>query len=144
MAWVHERIFAAGGDHIPDTWDQFSRQMNIQVVIHLSKPKPMAFQGRWPARFLWLDVEQETETAFPARAVCGQFVHEAIADKQNVLLHSRHGRHRTRWIYVAYQLYVGRQLRAALRLAEHKPWQAPYHTDRERWAEFKNYLREMR
>lgn len=144
MAWVHERIFAGGGELIPATWDQFSREMNIQAVIHLSKPAPMSFIGRLPNRFLWLDVDKETETDFQARALCGRFVHEALLDGHGVLIHSAHGRHRTRWIYVSYQLYIGRQLRAALRLSEEKPWQAPYHTSRSQWAEFEAFLRDNR
>lgn len=141
MAWVHERIFAGGGDHIPATWDQFSREMSIQTVIHLSRPKPMVFKGHLPARYLWLDVEQEDELELPTRELCGRFVLEALEARGNVLLHSRHGRHRTRWIYVAYLICAGRQVRAALRLAEEKPWQAPYHTDREAWRQFQHFLR---
>jgi hypothetical protein len=143
VAWVHEQIFAAGGGHIPATWDQFSHQMNIKTVIHLSKSTPMDFNGGWPDRFLWLAIEGEKDSDSAARELCGRFVQDAVAQGQNVLLHSSHGRHRTRWIYVAFLLCSGRQLRAALRLAEEKPWQAPYHTDRESWETFKHYLREL-
>lgn len=142
MAWVHEHIFAGGGDHIPATWEHFSRQIGIQAVVHLSSAEPMSFQGGWPASFLWLDIEEEHEAGFAARALCGRFVQSALAGGENVLLHSGHGRHRTRWIYVSYLICSGRQLRSALRLAEEKPWQAPYHTDHQAWVEFQNYLRE--
>jgi hypothetical protein len=35
MAWVEDRIYAAGGDHIPDTWGEFSGQAKITAVVHL-------------------------------------------------------------------------------------------------------------
>lgn len=142
MAWVHENIFAGGGAHIPSTWDEFSFQMGIRTVVHLARPEPISFRGRTPARFLWLDIEHEDDADLAARDLCGRFVMEAIANGENVLLHSAHGRHRTRWIYVAFLICSGKQVRAALRLAEEKPWQAPYHTDRATWTEFKNYFRE--
>jgi hypothetical protein len=140
LAWVHERIFAGGGANIPSTWVQFSSQMGIQTVIHLSSPTPATFHGSPPARFLWLDIEQEEEADHGVRALCGRFVLDALNRGGGVLLHSAHGRHRTRWVYVAYLIYAGRQVRAALKLAEQKPWQAPYHTDRKQWSDFKNYL----
>lgn len=142
MAWVDERIFAGGGDHIPAAWTQFSSQMGIHTVVHLSHPTPLPFPGVPPTRFLWLDIEREEQADHDTRALCGQFVHTALTGGANVLLHSTHGRHRTRWIYVAYLIWAGRQVRAALRLAEEKPWQAPYHTDPAMWAEFKEYLAE--
>jgi hypothetical protein len=142
VAWVHEKIFAGGGAHIPSTWDEFSSQMGIRAVVHLARPGPILFQGGTTAGFLWLDIEHESDADLPTRHLCGRFIQEAISKGQNVLLHSAHGRHRTRWLYVAYLICSGKQVRAALTLAEEKPWQAPYHTDRAAWTEFKNYLRE--
>jgi len=141
LAWVHERIFAGGGTHIPSTWERFSTQMGIQTVVHLSSPTPVAFRGSPPPRFLWLDIDQESEADHGTRALCGHFVLDALNNRESVLLHSAHGRHRTRWIYVAYLICAGKQVRAALTLAEEKPWQAPYHTDRAKWLDFKEYLR---
>jgi hypothetical protein len=143
LAWVHEHIFAAGGEQIPSTWDKFSSHLDIQAVIHLSNPGPMSFRGPLPSRFLWLDIEDEQDADYRTQALCGKFVKDALASGENVLLHSTHGRHRTRWIYVAYLICTGRQVRSALRMAEEKPWQAPYHTDRAKWSDFKNFLREL-
>jgi hypothetical protein len=143
LAWVHEHIFAGGGEHIPSTWDKFSSQMDIRAVVHLSNPAPMSFRGEPPPRFLWLDIEDEQNVDHRAQALCGEFVKDALLSGQNVLLHSAHGRHRTRWIYVAYLICAGRQVRSALRMAEEKPWQAPYHTDRAKWSDFKDFLREL-
>jgi hypothetical protein len=144
LAWVHEHIFAGGGDHIAATWKQFSTQLDIQAVVHLSYPEPLVFRGHLPEGFLWLDIEEEQQADHAARELCGRFVHESISSGYNVLLHSKHGRHRTRWIYVAYLIYAGKQVRAALTQAEEKPWQAPYHTDRGNWSDFKDYLKDLR
>ena len=92
---------------------------------------------------LWLNLEDERDVDLGMQALCGGFVHAAIESGENVLLHSAHGRHRTRWIYVAYLIWAGKQVRAALRMAEEKPWQAPYHTDAEKWSSFRSYLREL-
>lgn len=144
LAWVHEHIFAAGGAHIPAAWDEFSAQMGITAIVHLSHPDPLEFQGPAPGRLLWLDLEDEFEADVGMQALCGGFVHAAIEGGENVLLHSAHGRHRTRWVYVAYLIRAGKQVRAALRMAEQKPWQAPYHTDPEKWLRFQSYLRDQR
>jgi hypothetical protein len=140
LAWVHEHIFASGGEQIPSTWVQFSTQLGIGAVIHLSHPEPMAFYGPVPERFLWLNIEEEQQAGHTARELCGRFVQESISLGQNVLMHSSHGRHRTRWIFVAYLICTGKQVRAALTRAEEKPWQGPYHTDRAGWSEFKEFL----
>jgi hypothetical protein len=117
--------------------------MDIQAVIHLASPEPVAFQGLPPDRFLWLDIEEEQQADHDARALCGYFVLDALNNGGSVLLHSAHGLHRTRWIYVAFLICAGRQVRAALTLAEEKPWQAPYHTNRQQWSNFKKYLSEL-
>ena len=144
LAWVHEHIFAAGGSHIPAAWDQFSAQLGVTAIVHLSRPEPLEFHGSAPARMLWLDLEDEREVDLGMQALCAGFVHAAIESGENVLLHSTHGRHRTRWVYVSYLIWAGKQVRAALRMAEEKPWQAPYHTDTEKWSTFRTYLSELK
>ncbi|MEW6568868.1 MAG: hypothetical protein AB1449_12020 [Chloroflexota bacterium] len=136
MTWVHDGIYAGGGDHIPVAWGSFADQTGIQAVVHLRRGAPAEFGGPPPAAFLWLNLDGEEEAGVEERWLAGNFVAEQLAAGRKVLLHSSRARHRTRWVYVAYQVCVGRQLRAALRQAAQRPWLSPYYTDRAVWEDF--------
>ena len=144
MTWVEDGIYAAGGDHIPRTWSAFADQTGITAVLHLSASGPTEFAGRPASRFLWLDLELETEADQDARRLAGEFVLDSRNQGRRVLLHCTKGRHRTRWIYVAYRLCLGHGLKGVLRDAAQKPWLAPYHTDRDAWAAFRSYMKHYR
>jgi hypothetical protein len=139
MTWVEEGIFAAGGDHIPHTWPEFTQQTGIQAVVHLAQARPARFEGRL-ARYLWLNVEREAEADIPTRELAAEFVRSCRESGLAVLLHCGSGRHRTRWIYVAYRLHTGASLRGVLRAAAEKPWMGPYHTDSGLWEAFCAHL----
>ena len=136
MTWVAEGVYAAGGEHIPKTWESFSRQTGIQAVLHLSPGRPQVFHGPVPESFLWLDIEDETETNIPTRRLAGEYIRACRQAGQAILLHSAQGRHRVRWAYVAHQICEGRKLKTVLREAAEKPWLAPYHTDQPMWQVF--------
>lgn len=136
MTWVAEGIYAAGGDHIPKTWESFSHQTGIMSVLHLSPGQPQAFDGRFPESFLWLDLDEEGEADLYAYRLAAEFISGCRHTGQSILLHSAKGRHRVRWAFVAHQLYEGRKLRTVLRQAAEKPWLAPYHTDESLWQAF--------
>jgi hypothetical protein len=144
MTWVENGIYAAGGDHIPQTWGAFADQTGITAVLHLSGSGPTTFAGRPAARFLWLGLEQEAETDEQARRLAGEFVADCRAQGRRVLLHCTNSRHRTRWVYVAYRLCLGHGLKGVLRDAAQKPWLAPYLTDREAWVAFRSYMKQFR
>jgi hypothetical protein len=133
LSWVHERIFAAGGYQIPNTWSAFQDQTGIDAVVHLSPGAPMAFNGPVPTAYLWLDVDDEDAAGLDERRLAGDFVVDCLHQGRTVLLHSRLGRHRTRWVFVAFLLCGGASLARALREAEERPWLSPYHTDEVRW-----------
>lgn len=141
LTWVEESIFAAGGQHIPTTWADFADSTGIGTVLHLSSGQPQSFLGPPPQRFLWLRVEDERLAGIEERTLAAEFIAVSLAAGEKVLLHSAQGRHRTRWVYVAYGLYVGRTLSRVLREAAEKPWLAPYHTDQEKWNTFQASLR---
>jgi hypothetical protein len=141
LTWVEENIFAAGGHHIPTTWAEFTDSTGIRTILHLSSGQPQSFLGPPPRRFLWLGVEDEKLAGIEDRKLVGKFIAESLAAGEKVLLHSAQGRHRTRWVYVAYALYVGRGLSRVLREAAEKPWLAPYHTDQAMWNTFQESLR---
>jgi hypothetical protein len=136
MTWVADGIYAAGGEHIPATWDAFSLQTGIRAVLHLSPLQPLHFFGPVPDQFLWLDIEEESSADLDARQLAGEFILASQQAGQAVLLHSTQGRHRVRWAYVAHQLCAGRKLETVLREAAEKPWLAPYHTDLTLWQAF--------
>ena len=136
VTWVEESIFAGGGDHVPATWGDFAAQTGISGVLHLRPESPAPFQGPPPARFLWLAVSDEADAAADDRWLAGRFVLECLAEGRRVLLHSSLGRHRTRWVYVAYRILTGASLQAALRRAARRPWMDPYRTDESAWATF--------
>lgn len=140
MTWVHDRIFAAGGSHIPATWEQFSSQTRVSAVVHLNPDAAQRFAGPPPEAFLWLAVDSESDADLESRRLAGRFVQQQLAQGRNVLLHCGAGRHRTRWVFVAYLLLEGSSWRAALRQAEQTPWLAPYHTDRALWRSFVDWL----
>jgi hypothetical protein len=136
MTWVQDGIYAAGGDHVPSTWAEFSDQTGIRAVLHLCPGRPAVFRGPPPECFLWLAIENEEQAAAEERLLAGRFISECLAKGMGVLLHSSLGRHRTRWAYVAYEIYAGLRLRSALRRAATRPWLAPYHTDEAAWGAF--------
>ena len=141
MTWVEERIFAAGGGHIPADWAGFADSTGVSAILHLSAEGPQAFLGPPPRRFLWLLVEDEKEAELDDRWLVAEFIQTSLEAGERVLLHSAKGRHRTRWAYVAYGLYAGRKLSRVLREAAEKPWLAPYHTDRGMWTAFQERVR---
>ena len=135
MTWVEDGIFAAGGDHIPQTWQEFSTQTGIRAVVHLAHTGPARFEGCLE-RFLWLKSEREAEADVATRELAAEFVRSCRESGLAILLHCSSGRHRTRWIYVAYRLRMGASLRSVLRAAAEKPWMGPYHTDNGLWEAF--------
>ena len=141
MTWVHDRIFAAGGDHIPATWESFRTQTRITAVLNVNPGNPSQFVGAPPTRFLWLDVKQESEADIEARLLAGRFLQEAVQLGDRVLLHSGQGRHRTRWAFVAFLLCHGQTVATALRQAAETPWLAPYETDRDQWRALARYVK---
>lgn len=141
VTWVHDRIFAAGGDHIPDTWQEFSRQTGIDAVLHLRPGMPAAFRGVAPRSFLWLDLDGEGQVDDSARWLAACFLKECLGQGQAVLLHCSLGRHRGRWAFVAYRIATGRSTQAALREAAQRPWMGPYHTDPSAWEAFESRVR---
>ena len=144
MTWVEDRIYAAGGDHIPRTWGEFAKQTGITAVVHLCPGGPAAFQGPVPHAFLWLGIAEEGDAAPADRWLAGRFVADCLQAGSKVLLHSSLGRHRTRWVYVAWAIVDGRSAQAALRQAGAKPWLSPYHTSPELWDAFARDVRRGR
>lgn len=136
MAWVDDQIYAAGGEHIPSTWNAFARQTGVTAVLHLAPNRALRFHGSPPQVFLWLDVADETEVDIDERRLAACFLLDCLAEGRRVLLHSSLGRHRTRWAYVAYCISAGRSVGVALRQAAERPWLSPYHTDTAAWEEF--------
>ncbi|TEU00729.1 MAG: hypothetical protein E3J30_02210 [Anaerolineales bacterium] len=144
MTWVEESIYAAGGQHIPAAWADFADSTGIGAILHLSSGRPATFLGPPPRRFLWLMVEEEKLAGMEDRRLAAEFIQASLEAGEKVLLHSAEGRHRTRWTYVAYGLYVGRRLSRVLREAAEKPWLAPYHTDRDMWRAFQERVKSVR
>ena len=144
LTWIEQSIYAAGGQHIPAAWADFADSTGIGAILHLSSKGPEPFLGPPPRRFLWLMVEEEKLAGMDDRRSAAEFIKASLAAGEKVLLHSAKGRHRTRWAYVAYGLYVGRRLSRVLREAAEKPWLAPYHTDRDIWNAFQECVRAAR
>jgi hypothetical protein len=140
MTWVDDHVYAAGGSHIPATWEDFAGQTGIRVVLHLRPQAPQPFSGPAPLAWLWMDIADESQADADLRLEAGRFIHEWVAAGERVLLHSSLGRHRVRWAYIAYRICSGQSVQAALRSAERRPWQAPYHTDRQAWEAFADQL----
>ncbi len=141
LTWVHERVFAAGGEQIPQTWDDFAEQTGVTAVLHLRPSRPTRFERRPPLSFLWLDLAEEAQAGMAERRLASRFIEDCLARGQSVLLHSSLGRHRTRWAYVAYAIRAGRAVRTALRQAAEAPWLAPYRTDEDAWERFAQIIR---
>jgi hypothetical protein len=136
MTWVENGIYAAGGDHVPSTWAEFSDQTGIRAVLHLCPGRPAAFRGPVPESFLWLPIEDEEQAGSSDRLLAGRFIASCREKGLRVLLHSSLGRHRTRWAYVAYEICSGSRLRSVLQRAAKRPWLGPYHTDEAAWEAF--------
>jgi hypothetical protein len=136
MTWVQDGIFAAGGESIPQRWEDFATQTGITAVLHLRPVAPSPFFGRAPAAYLWLGADDEDEADDELRWLAGSFIRACLGEGRRVLLHASRGRHRTRWTYVAFQICAGSTPETALRRAARPPWMAPYHTDRHRWRLF--------
>ncbi len=136
MTWVHDRIFAAGGERLPAAWAGFADQTGITAVLHLRPGRPAAFLGPPPRGFLWLDLASEAEVDDRCRWLAGRFLADCVEAGQAVLLHSSPGRQRGRWAYVAYRILTGRSAQAALREAAERPWLGPYKTDPAPWESF--------
>ncbi len=133
---MDDRIFAAGGDHIPNHWDEFAGQTGIAAVLHVRPGWPAPFLGAAPERFLWIGVASEAEADLEARWLAGRFVLGCLEEGGRVLLHGSQSRHRARWAYVAHLICAGRPVAAALRAGEVRPWLSPYPTDRQTWEDF--------
>ncbi len=144
LTWVHDQIFAAGGEHIPLTWKAFAGQTGVDVVVHMRPNRPAEFHGPPPEIFLWLDVEHESQVGLDERRMVGGFLMDMVAQGRRVLLHSSLGLHRTRWAFVAYCICTGQSARAALRRAAERPWLSPYHTDEDAWQSFDQAMRASR
>lgn len=136
MTWIHDQIYAAGGKHIPSTWDSFADQTGISAVLHLNPDSPEKFTGLLPVQFLWMNVTDESQAGVDERLLVANFLRTCISAGLRVLLHSNLGLHRTRWAYVAFSIGVGHSVKSVLRKAAEPPWLSPYHTDREAWEEF--------
>ncbi len=136
MTWVQDGIFAGGGPALPAGWDDFARQTGIGAILHLHPHRPAAFVGPTPGAFLWLGVDDEEQADDEVRRLAGAFIERSLAEGRRVLLHASSGRHRTRWLYVAYRICGGSSAAAALRRAAEPPWMSPYRTDAKRWERF--------
>ncbi len=141
MTWVHDRIFAAGGEHIPNTWREFSEQTGVTAVLHMRPDRPAIFLGPPPEFFLWLDLEHEDQVGLAERQMAGSYLDQMLVQGCRVLIHSSLGRHRTRWAFVAYCIHAGQSARAALRRAAERPWLSPYHTDEDAWQAYADMMR---
>jgi len=144
LTWVHDQIFAAGGEHIPLTWQSFAGQTGVDAVLHMRPEGPAEFLGPAPEFFLWLDVENESQAGLQERRLAASFLAHMLSQGHRVLLHSSLGRHRTRWAFVAYCIFEGQSARAALRRAADRPWLSPYHTDEDAWQAFAEIMRSSR
>lgn len=140
MTWIHDQIYAAGGDHLPKNWASFVDQTGIPAVLHLHSVRPANFIGLAPASFLWMKLEGEEEAGIEERWLAAQFIGEHLRKGCSVLIHSSHRLHRIRWAYVAYLIWSGKSVRASLKQVEQKPWLAPYHTNRKEWQEYKEFI----
>lgn len=133
---MDDRIFAAGGDHIPNHWDDFAGQTGIAAVLHVRPGRPAPFVGLPPERFLWIGLASEGEADLETRWLAGRFVTGCLEEGARVLLHGSESRHLVRWAYVAHLICSGRTVPAALHAGETRPWLAPYPTDRRAWESF--------
>jgi hypothetical protein len=140
LTWIHDRIYAAGGEYLPRNWVSFIDQTGITAVLHQKTNTPATFIGPTPESFLWINLEQEADAGLEERWLVANFINTNLQEGRSILLHSSLRRHRIRWTYVAYQILSGKSIQATLKLAEQKPWLAPYHTDVEAWQDFKELV----
>lgn len=136
LTWVHEQIFAAGGTHIPEHWAEFIEQYGPTSVLHLEPRLPMRFVGPAPRHLLWLALDHEEQADLATRELAARFISRVLEQGGQVLLHCRAGRHRARWALVAYQIWSGKSVKSATRLAGENPWLGPYQTDQSLWEQF--------
>ncbi len=141
LTWVHKRIYAAGGDHVLQNWALFQDQTGISAILHLDPEGPAKFHGPSPVAYMWMRVDREAEITIVDRWMAGSFISECVGAHKHVLIHSSKGRHRVRWVFVSYLIVSGQSVKAALREAEEKPWQSPYHTDLNEWHTFFQFVR---
>ncbi|OGO19800.1 MAG: hypothetical protein A2Z14_08250 [Chloroflexi bacterium RBG_16_48_8] len=144
MTWVHDQIYAAGGEHLPSTWASFVNQTGVTAVLHLRPVSPASFHGPLPRGFLWMDLADESQAGLEERWLAASFIGENLEKGRRILLHSSLRRHRVRWAYVSYLIWMGRSVRASLREVEEKPWLAPYHTDERIWEDFRQFVKTPR
>jgi hypothetical protein len=144
MTWVHDGIFAGGGETLPENWAAFAAQTGVTAVLHLRPESPAAFRGPSPASFMWMDLTSEAEAALPERIAAATFIDDCLRRGQRVLLHASPGRHRTRWAFVAYRIWSGAGAGRALRQAAEPPWLAPYKTDRAAWEQLAEVVQDLR
>lgn len=136
MTWVHDQIFAAGGDHVPAHWADFAQQTGVEAVLHLRPGQPARFKGDVPLAFLWISVAEEGEAGVEERWLAGTFIADSLSRGMKVLLHSSLGLHRVRWAFVAFQICSGQSLRSSLSRVAQKPWLTPYRTNMDAWKAF--------
>jgi len=140
LTWIHDRIYAAGGEHLPKNWESFADQTGVTAVLHLQPMSPATFVGPTPVSFLWMNLEDEAEADLEERWLAATFIGENLKNRQSVLIHSNLRRHRVRWTYMAYLIWSGKSVRASVKEVEQKPWLAPYHTDMKGWEDFKEFV----
>ena len=144
MTWIHDQIYAAGGEHLPSAWASFVNQTGITAVLHLRPDSPASFLGPSPKNFLWMDVADENQAGLEERWLAATFIADNLEKGERVLLHSSLRRHRVRWAYVSYLIWIGKSVRASIKEVEKKPWLAPYHTDLNAWEDFRQYVKTRR
>lgn len=140
MPWVHDSIYAAGGDHLPETWTEFQHQTGILAVVHLREGRPDRFSSPLPDGFLWLNVAKEDQLTDQQLWLAARFVDDALGAGARVLLHGHYGMQRTRPLYAAYRILKGKSLPATLREVEQRPWLKPYRGGAERLARFAEWI----
>lgn len=136
LTWVHEQIYAGGGDHIPAEWDSFRDQTGVSAILHLNPVEPVIFQGPIPLAYLWMNIDRESEVGQKDRWEAASFLRICLDADQRVLIHSGRGRHRIRWVLVAYLILAGSTVKGAISQVEEKPWLSPYHTELGEWNRF--------
>ena len=144
MTWVQDGLFAGGGEALPEDWAAFAGQTGVTAILHLRPGSPAVFRGPVPVSFLWMDLSSEVEAGLPERLAAGAFIEACLDRGERVLLHASHGRHRTRWAFVAYRIWSGAEPRAVLKQAARPPWLAPYRTNEASWERMAEALRELR
>lgn len=140
MTWVHDSIYAAGGDYLPSAWAEFQRQTGVRTVIHLREEHPDRFSPPFPSVFLWLAVVDEASLTHDDLLLAARVMDESVRGGGRVLLHCHRGMQRTRPLYAAYRVYNGKSVRAAIREVEERPWVKPYRGGQERMERFAAWL----